>query len=100
MDRDEAKRIIEALLFVSDKPVSAETLKEVLVDIETTEVTFRDFADEDIVNYVQSGAPMDKAGAYGIQDQSAVFVEKINGDFYNVVGLPISKIYQYLHSQF
>lgn len=74
--------------------------KKEIVDIETTEVTFRNFADEDIIHYVQSGAPMDKAGAYGIQDQSAVFVEKINGDFYNVVGLPISKIYMYLHKQF
>ncbi|KAB2879579.1 septum formation inhibitor Maf [bacterium] len=71
-----------------------------VVDLEATEVTFRNLSDEEIRLYVRSGSPMDKAGAYGIQDQSAVFVEKIIGDFYNVVGLPISKIYDYLQSQF
>ncbi|MBL7996362.1 septum formation inhibitor Maf [bacterium] len=71
-----------------------------IVDFETTEVTFRNISDEEIGVYVRSGSPMDKAGAYGIQDQSAVFVQKITGDFYNVVGLPISKIYHYLQSQF
>lgn len=70
------------------------------VDLETTEVTFRNLSNEEINSYVESGSPMDKAGAYGIQDQSAVFVEKINGDFYNVVGLPISKIYSYLQKKF
>lgn len=73
--------------------------KEV-VDIETTEVTFRELFDDEISAYANSTAPLDKAGAYGIQDQSAVFVEKINGDFYNVVGLPISKIYSHLRNHF
>lgn len=73
--------------------------KEV-VDIESTEVTFRNLAEQDIIRYVESGAPMDKAGAYGIQDQSAIFIESIRGDFYNVVGLPISKIYACLQEQF
>ena len=71
-----------------------------IVDLETTEVTFRNLSDDEIISYVQTGSPLDKAGAYGIQDQSAVFVEKIKGDFYNVVGLPISKIYSYLKEKF
>jgi septum formation protein len=71
-----------------------------MVDIERTEVTFRALSEEEIAEYVRSGEPMDKAGAYGIQDRSAVFVNKIVGDFYNVVGLPIARIYACLQNQF
>ena len=71
-----------------------------IVDIERTEVTFRALGEEEIAEYVRSGEPMDKAGAYGIQDRSAVFVHKIVGDFYNVVGLPIARIYTCLQNQF
>jgi septum formation protein len=70
------------------------------VEVENTEVKFRELSNEEIENYVDSGAPFDKAGAYGIQDQSALFVEKINGDFYNVVGLPIAKVYSALYRVF
>lgn len=57
-----------------------------------TNVTFRQLSDEDISDYVKTGEPMDKAGAYGIQGKGALLAEKINGDFYNVVGLPISEL--------
>jgi septum formation protein len=68
--------------------------KKFYVDHEKTEVTFRTLGKEEIENYVASGAPMDKAGAYGIQDDyGAVFVERINGCFYTVVGFPLSKFY-------
>lgn len=87
------------LVYTAFAIVQKKTNKQV-VDIETTEVTFRNLSNDEIYSYVRSGSPMDKAGAYGIQDQSAVFVERINGDFYNVVGLPISKIYTYLQKQF
>ena len=64
------------------------------VDYEKTEVTFRGLSNEEIESYVESGSPMDKAGAYGIQDDyGAVFVERINGCFYTVVGFPLSKFY-------
>jgi len=66
-------------------------------DHELTRVTFRQLSDEEISEYIASGLAADKAGAYGIQDMSAIFVEKIDGDFYNVVGLPISRIYTLLH---
>lgn len=73
--------------------VDAET-KESYIDFEKTEVTFRPLAAEEIDRYVHSGAPMDKAGAYGIQDDyGAVFVARIDGCFYNVVGFPLSKFY-------
>ena len=73
--------------------VDAKT-KKTYIDHEETEVTFRELREEEIVSYVDSGSPMDKAGAYGIQDDfGAVFVKKINGDYYTVVGLPIFKFY-------
>lgn len=62
---------------------------------ETTEVFFRNI-DSLIDGYVKSGEPMDKAGAYGIQGFGAVFAKKINGDFFNVMGLPLSKLYKEL----
>ncbi len=63
-------------------------------DYERTRVYFRDLSDEEIARYVATESPMDKAGAYGIQDLSAVFVTRIEGCFYNVVGLPLAKFYR------
>ena len=57
-----------------------------------TYVTFRELSDEDIDIYCRTGEPLDKAGAYGIQGLGSMLVKKINGDFYNVVGLPVSEI--------
>lgn len=58
-----------------------------------TDVTFYDLTDEQIEAYVASGEPLDKAGAYGIQGTGGrMLVKKINGDFYNVVGLPIAEL--------
>ncbi len=71
-----------------------------ITDVETTHVTFRKLLQEEIDNYIASGAPLDKAGAYGIQDEGAVFVERIDGDFYNVAGLPVTKIYMALQKSF
>lgn len=66
-------------------------------EYEKTEVTFRDLTDEEILDYIDGGSPMDKAGAYGIQDDfGAVFIKKINGCYYNVVGLPLAKFYHAL----
>lgn len=59
---------------------------------EATDVTFYEMSEADIKEYIETGSPMDKAGAYGIQDYSAKFLKKIDGDYYNVVGLPIGRI--------
>ncbi|MGN0549472.1 MAG: Maf family protein [Acutalibacteraceae bacterium] len=61
-----------------------------------TEVEFYPLNDEEIFDYVATGEPMDKAGAYGIQGRGAVLVKRINGDYFNVMGLPISKVYREL----
>lgn len=58
-----------------------------------TTVQFHPLSEEDITDYVASGEPMDKAGAYGIQDRGALLVKGINGDYYNVMGLPVGRIY-------
>ena len=71
--------------------------KKMLLDYERTEVEFRKLTKDEIVDYVDGGSPMDKAGAYGIQDDfGAVFVKRINGCYYNVVGLPLTKLYNAL----
>ncbi len=58
----------------------------------TTDVTFRKLSDGDINDYILTGEPFDKAGAYGIQGEGSLLVEKINGDYFNVVGLPVSEL--------
>ncbi|HLR51412.1 MAG TPA: Maf family protein [Candidatus Avamphibacillus sp.] len=57
-----------------------------------TEVKFWPLSESEINNYIASGEPFDKAGAYGIQGMGAILVKKINGDYFNVMGLPISRV--------
>ena len=57
-----------------------------------TNVTFYPLTEQDILKYLATGSPLDKAGAYGIQDMAALFVDSIEGDYYNVVGFPIAKL--------
>ena len=57
-----------------------------------TEVTFRDFSDEELAEYLATGEPLDKAGAYGIQDHGALLIEGICGDYYSVMGLPVAPL--------
>lgn len=67
---------------------------------DVTKVTFKQLSDEEIRRYVASGEPFDKAGGYGIQDRASVFVEKIDGDYFNVVGLPVFKLFSLLQKEF
>ena len=63
----------------------------------TTDVHFRPLTDEEILTYIDTARPHDTAGAYGIQEGACIFVSKLNGDYYNVVGLPICEVYVRLH---
>ena len=63
---------------------------------ETTEVTFHNLSDEEIYSYISTNEPFDKAGGYGIQGKGSLLVRKINGDYFNVVGLPVSRLNQEL----
>lgn len=62
------------------------------VFVEKTKVTFWNFSESDIEQYLDSGEPFDKAGSYGIQGYGSLFVKKIEGDYFSVVGLPVSKL--------
>lgn len=59
---------------------------------EVTSLHFRNLSDREIARYVRSGEPMDKAGAYGIQGGAALFCERLCGDYYNVMGLPVCRL--------
>lgn len=61
-------------------------------DAEETQVTFRPLREEDIRYYIRTEPPYDKAGAYGIQELAGLFVERISGDYFNIVGLPVSAV--------
>ena len=75
----------------------ADTLSgRTLSGMEQTIVYFHPLTEEEIETYVASGEPMDKAGAYGIQGKGSLLVRKIEGDYFNVMGLPLSKLYRLL----
>ena len=69
-----------------------------LSDVEETDVRFRKLKQQEIDAYVETGGPLDKAGGYGIQEQGGLFIDRIEGCFYNVVGFPLAKFYQALIS--
>lgn len=66
---------------------------ETEVDLQKTRVKFAEMNDAEIEFLVENGAPLDKAGAYAVQAQAALFIEEIEGDYWNVVGLPIYLVY-------
>jgi septum formation protein len=97
--RGDAKRMLRLLsgsthrVYTGLALVDAASGRRITRSVRTT-VRFRKLEEEEIDAYVATGAPMDKAGAYGIQDDyGAVFVEKVNGCFYNVVGFPLSTFF-------
>ena len=61
-------------------------------DVVKTEVVFREISDGEISAYVKSGEPMDKAGAYGAQGRGSIFIERIEGEFFNVMGMPLCRL--------
>ena len=63
---------------------------------EVTDLWFRKLSRKEIEDYVATGEPMDKAGAYGIQGGAALFVQRLEGDYYNVMGLPVCRLWQML----
>lgn len=69
-------------------------------DYEKTDVTFGKLTNDEIEKYIKSGEPFDKAGGYGIQGKGALLVEKISGDYFNVVGLPAAKLNKLLKQEF
>ena len=79
----------DTIVFLEDKVLT----KELITDYVCTEVKFSTIPDEVITSYIETGEPMDKAGAYGIQGYGGIFVEKIHGCYYNIIGLPLNRLY-------
>ena len=97
--KEDAKRMLKLLsgrehsVYTGFALIDVETKKQV-AGVEETKVRFRALEEKEIIAYVDSGSPMDKAGSYGIQDDfGAVFIEKVNGCYYNVVGFPLARFY-------
>jgi len=102
-DEDEARRMLRALsgrrheVFTG---IAAIHRGRLAVDGQTTGVCFRALTADMIERYIASGEPMDKAGAYGIQSRGSLFVDRIDGDYFNVVGLPLVRVDEMLQSAF
>ncbi|MVB11013.1 Septum formation protein Maf [Caprobacter fermentans] len=98
-DADAAKAMLKLLSGNVHQVYTGYTVisgKKLICGHECTSVEFYALSQQEIDAYVDSGEPLDKAGAYGIQGRGALFVKRINGDYYNIVGLPISKIHRIL----
>ena len=91
-DRADALRMLRALSGRTHQVLTGMTVRrgaQALTRVVTTEISFRDLTDREIMTYIETGEPLDKAGAYGIQEGAALFVSRLEGDFYNVMGLPV-----------
>mgnify|MGYP004572114887 FL=1 len=72
------------------------TKDKVYKTVSVNDVTFYDLSDEEIYKYIETNEPMDKAGAYAIQGIASRYIKSINGDYYAIMGLPVSKLYHIL----
>lgn len=100
-DREAAVEMLTALQGRSHEVYTGVTLyhqRETVTFFECTQVEFYPMTEAEISDYIDSKEPMDKAGAYGIQGLGARFVKDIRGDYNNVVGLPVGRLYQELKS--
>lgn len=101
-NKKDARRMLKSLSGISHLVYTGFAIGDsrkntIITGYEKTEVTFYELSSEQIDEYIATGSPFDKAGAYGIQDDyGALFVKKIKGCYYNVVGFPIAKIFRTL----
>ena len=100
-DEDDAARMLRRLSgrsHVVITAVAATWAGRMLSDVEEVTVTFRALSEEDIAAYIATREPMDKAGAYGIQGYGATVVERVDGDYFAVMGLPLNRLTRLLES--
>jgi septum formation protein len=98
-NRSQAREMLEQLSGCTHQVVTSFCLlgrSADIIDHEITQVTFHPLSEAEIDMYLQSHEPFDKAGAYGIQGFASLFIKKIEGCYFNVVGFPLSKFYQHL----
>lgn len=96
LDSDDARRMLQMLSNKTHEVLTGVAVVkkgETKVGIQATKVKFAKLADAEIDYLVEFGEPLDKAGGYAVQAQAALFIEGIEGDYWNVVGLPISLVY-------
>ncbi len=100
-DHLDAFRMLASLSKVRHQVYTGFTVRrgdQAVTSHEVTSVTFRPLSEEEISAYIATGEPMDKAGAYGIQGLGSLLVERIEGDYFNVMGLPVCHLGQVLRS--
>ncbi len=98
-DAEDAKKMLRRLSGREHKVYTGVSLvcgDKFMCDFAVTSVRFRTLSDGEISEYVRSGEPMDKAGAYGIQGRGGRFAERVSGDYFNVVGLPVKLLLKML----
>lgn len=98
-DPDDARRMLHLLSGRDHQVMTGMTLlrgETAIVCTEITDIHFRPLSDREIDAYIRTGEPMDKAGSYGIQGGAALFAERLVGDYYNVMGLPVCRLGQLL----
>ncbi len=101
-DAADAVRMLRALSGRRHEVMTGVCLRqddEIVRDIATTAVWFAPLSDTEIADYVASGEPMDKAGAYAIQGLASRFIDRIDGSYSNVVGLPVALTYRHLRGR-
>lgn len=101
IDADDARRMLRLLSGRRHEVLTGVCLLRggaAFCDCAATEVVFAPLSEREIAEYVASGEPMDKAGAYAIQGLASKFVERIDGDYFNVMGLPVALVYRRLQS--
>ena len=98
VDKADARRMLEALNAKWHEVLTGVAVVRVggdsRVAYETTRVRFAEMSDEEIDWYITTGEPFGKAGAYGIQGKASLFIEEIEGDYFNIMGLPIRLVYE------
>ena len=98
VDDDDAKRMLQLLNGKWHEVLTGVAVVrvggDIRVDYETTRVRFAEMSESEIDWYIASGEPVGKAGAYGIQGKAALFIEEIEGDYFNIMGLPIRLVYE------
>ena len=103
-DNIEAKKMLQLLSGSKHQVVTGVSIQNIVSNINYTffdmsVVTFYDISDIEIEEYILQYNPLDKAGSYGIQDGSALFIKKIEGSYENIMGFPLSKFYQFFKNK-
>ncbi len=96
---DAAKKMLQRLRNNTHFVVTGVALilnRRIVCKSELTKIHFADISDQEIDSYVASGEPMDKAGSYGIQGKASLWIDRIDGDYFNVVGFPVHRFYSML----